>query len=75
MGGASADSDYDLRFIYAHPEEWYLTFDVQIKPDLIEYPIVDEIDCSGWDVKKALYLFTKTNGALLQCLGAVRSMK
>jgi ABC-type sugar transport system permease subunit len=23
---ASADSDYDVRFIYLHPLEWYLTF-------------------------------------------------
>jgi len=24
-GFPSADSDYDVRFIYAHPTEWYLT--------------------------------------------------
>jgi hypothetical protein len=34
----------------------------------VEYPIVDEIDCSGWDLRKALYLFTRTNGALLEWL-------
>lgn len=67
-GFASPDSDYDVRFIYAHPVDWYLTFDVERERDVIEYPIVDEIDCGGWDVRKALYLFSRTNGALLEWL-------
>lgn len=50
-GFASADSDYDVRFIYAHPTEWYLSFDVERRRDVIEYPIVDEIDCGGWDIR------------------------
>lgn len=65
---ASPDSDYDVRFIYAHEPDWYLSFDVERRRDVIEYPIVDEIDCNGWDVRKALYLFTRTNGALLEWL-------
>lgn len=67
-GFASPDSDYDVRFIYARPRDWYLSFDVETRRDVIEYPIVDEIDCSGWDVRKAMYLFTRTNGALLEWL-------
>lgn len=67
-GFASPDSDYDVRFIYAHPVDWYLSFDVERKRDVIEYPIVDEIDCGGWDARKALYLFSRTNGALLEWL-------
>ena len=27
-GFASADSDYDVRFIYARERDWYLSFDV-----------------------------------------------
>ena len=69
-GFASADSDYDVRFIYARPLEWYLAFDVERQRDVIEYPIVDEIDCNGWDIRKALYLFSRTNGALLEWLGS-----
>jgi predicted nucleotidyltransferase len=65
---ASPDSDYDVRFLYVHSPDWYLSFDVERRPDVIEYPIVDDIDCSGWDVRKALYLFTRTNGALLEWL-------
>jgi len=64
------DSDYDVRFIYVRPREWYLSFDVERRRDVIEYPIVDEIDCSGWDLRKALYLFTRTNGALLEWLNS-----
>lgn len=65
---ASPDSDYDVRFIYARPQEWYLSFDIERRRDVIEYPIVDDIDCNGWDIRKALYLFTRTNGALLEWL-------
>lgn len=69
-GFASPDSDYDVRFIYVRKPEWYLSFDVERKRDVIEYPIVDEIDCGGWDLRKALYLLTRTNGALLEWLNS-----
>ena len=69
-GFASPDSDYDVRFVYAHKMDWYLSFDVESRRDVIEYPIEDEIDCSGWDIRKALYLFTRTNGALLEWLSS-----
>jgi len=69
-GFASPDSDYDVRFLYAHREDWYLSFDVEKRRDVIEYPIVDEIDCGGWDIRKALYLLTRTNGALLEWLNS-----
>ena len=67
---ASPDSDYDVRFIYVRDRDSYLSFDVERHRDVIEYPIVDEIDCSGWDIRKALYLFTRTNGALLEWLSS-----
>lgn len=67
-GFASPDSDYDVRFIYVHDADWYLSFDVERRRDVVEYPIVDDIDCVGWDLRKALYLFTRTNGALLEWL-------
>lgn len=65
-GFESPDSDYDVRFIYVRKQDWYLSFDIERKRDVIEYPIVDDIDISGWDLRKALYLFTRTNGALLE---------
>lgn len=69
-GFASPDSDYDARFIYVHEADWYLSFDVERRRDVIEYPITDAIDCGGWDVRKALHLFTRTNGALLEWLNS-----
>lgn len=32
----------------------------------IEYPIVDDIDLNGWDVRKALRLFRKSNPAFVE---------
>lgn len=69
-GFESPDSDYDVRFVYARPRDWYLSFDVERQRDVIERPIVDDIDCSGWDLRKALYLFTRTNGALIEWLNS-----
>lgn len=65
-GFPSQDSDYDVRFIYVRPVEWYLSiFD---KRDVIERPISDSLDMSGWDLKKALGLFRKSNPPLLEWL-------
>ncbi|MCU0754821.1 MAG: nucleotidyltransferase domain-containing protein [Xanthomonadales bacterium] len=72
-GFASPDSDYDVRFLYVRPADWYLSYDIEFRRDVIEYPIVDDIDCSGWDIRKALYLYTRSNGALLEWLfGPIR---
>ncbi|MBT2788635.1 MULTISPECIES: nucleotidyltransferase domain-containing protein [unclassified Halomonas] len=67
-GFASPNSDYDVRFIYAHPKDWYVSVDLEEKRDVIEYEIVDEIDINGWDVRKALRLFRKSNPAFVEWL-------
>lgn len=67
-GFASPNSDYDVRFIYAHPKDWYVAVDLEEKRDVIEYRIVDEIDISGWDVRKALRLFKKSNPSFVEWL-------
>ena len=69
-GFESPDSDYDVRFVYARPRDWYLSFDVERRRDVIESPLVDDIDLHGWDMRKALYLFTRTNGALIEWLNS-----
>ncbi len=63
-GFESKDSDYDVRFIYVRPIEWYLR--VFEGRDVLEYPINDELDICGWDLKKALQLFNKSNPPLLE---------
>ena len=65
-GFASPNSDYDVRFIYVHPETWYYSINLEEKRDVIEYPIVDEIDLNGWDIRKALKLFWKSNPAFIE---------
>lgn len=65
-GFPSKDSDYDVRFVYIHPTEWYLSIDE--KRDVIEYPINDLLDISGWDIRKALHLYRKSNPPLMEWL-------
>ena len=65
-GFASPDSDYDARFIYVHSEDHYLGIDEQ--RDVIELPINNLLDISGWELRKALRLFRKSNAPLLEWL-------
>jgi len=65
-GFPSADSDYDVRFIYLHPHDWYLSIDDQ--RDVIERPLDENIDLSGWEIRKAFRLFRKSNPPLLEWL-------
>ena len=67
-GFPSADSDHDVRFIYARPVAWYLS--IYQKRDVIERPVNEGLDISGWDLKKALQLFRKSNPPLLEWLGS-----
>lgn len=63
-GFASPDSDYDVRFIYAHPRDWYLRIDLEYCRDVIECPIEGVLDINGWDLRKALQLMRKSNPPL-----------
>lgn len=67
-GFPSPDSDYDARFVYAHDPDWYLS----IAPgrDVIELPIVGDLDINGWDIRKALGLLLKPNPVLLEWLSS-----
>lgn len=65
-GFASPNSDYDVRFIYARDSSWYQAVDLEERRDVIEYAIVDDIDLNGWDVRKALRLYWKSNPAFVE---------
>lgn len=66
-GFASPDSDYDVRFIYAHPVDWYLQ--VGTARDVIEAPLdAMLVDLAGWDVRKALGLLLRSNPAFYEWL-------
>ncbi len=64
-GFPSPDSDFDIRMVYVHKKDWYLT--LSEKKDNINRMLEDnEIDISGWDLRKSLRLLQKSNAALLE---------
>lgn len=65
-GFHSPDSDYDVRFLYVRGLDAYLS----LKPprDVIERPIVDDLDVGGWDLGKALVLASKGNAVVSEWL-------
>ncbi len=67
-GFPSQDSDYDVRFIYVPKKEWY--FSIEQERDVIEEPIHDLLDISGWELRKTLRLFKKSNPPLLEWLSS-----
>ncbi|MCE2996732.1 MAG: nucleotidyltransferase domain-containing protein [Cyclobacteriaceae bacterium] len=65
-GFPSPDSDYDVRFIYVHPNEDYLSVDEH--RDVIELPINNLLDINGWELRKTLRLLRKSNAPLFEWL-------
>jgi len=61
-GFPSPDSDYDVRFVYAKPTDWYLS--VFPGRDVIETPIEDDMDVNGWELRNALHLVLKSNAVI-----------
>lgn len=66
-GFASTDSDWDVRYIYIHKLDWYLRID-ENKKDTREKILPNDLDLSGWELKKTLRLFRKSNPPLLEWL-------
>lgn len=67
-GFPSQDSDYDVRFIYRRPKNWYLK--LEKTADHLEIPINEQLDICGWDLDKTLKLLQKSNPALLEWLNS-----
>jgi predicted nucleotidyltransferase len=63
-GFASPDSDYDVRFIYVRKTEDYLS--LREKRDVIEWQLDETLDINGWDLKKALQHFHKSNATIFE---------
>lgn len=64
-GIPSPDSDYDVRFIYVHQLDWYLSLcnhkdTITVKDDTAD------LDMTGWDLRKTLQLMKKSNAAPLE---------
>lgn len=73
-GFESPDSDWDVRFFYVRPTDYYLlNFDSRKRDciDAVEYPVQsDNIDLSGWDLRKTCLLLLKSNPAALEWLNS-----
>lgn len=67
-GFPSPDSDFDVRFVYARPRDWYLS--LTLGRDVIELPLEGDDDINGWDIRKALALALKPNPVLLEWLSS-----
>lgn len=65
-GFASTDSDYDVRFVYVEKPQWFVQVDTPRA--VIERPLDDELDVSGWELRKTLGLLRKSNPTLLEWL-------
>ena len=63
-GISSPDSDFDVRFIYVRPKEYYLRLDKT--RDVIEWQLDDTLDINGWDLQKALILLYKANPTIFE---------
>lgn len=68
-GFASKDSDYDVRFVYVHRKEWYLTL-IEGRDVIEELDSDGVMDFAGWDLKKALLLMGKGNCAFAEWLNS-----
>jgi predicted nucleotidyltransferase len=64
-GFPSPDSDYDVRLIYLHKKDWYLSLN-EGKDTIELFLEKNEIDISGWDLRKSLRLLWKSNPPLLE---------
>ena len=67
-GFASPDSDYDVRFVYIRPKDFYLK--LEQTRDVIEWQVDEVLDINGWDIQKALRLLYKSNPTLFEWNGS-----
>lgn len=63
-GLASPDSDYDVRFIYVRDRNFYLS--LRENKDFIDWELNEVLDINGWDIKKVLQHFHKSNATLFE---------
>lgn len=64
-GFPSVDSDYDIRFIYRQPLDWYMS--LQNHKDSIEN-VGKVLDFGGWELRKTLRLIHASNSSIFEKL-------
>lgn len=65
-GFESQNSDYNLRFLYIRPVDWYLC--IEKRNDVLDLGTSDDLDISGWDLRKALWFLRQSHPVLLEWL-------
>lgn len=65
-GFDSQNSDYDVRFLYVRPVDWYLC--IEKRGDALDLGTSNNIDLSGWDLRKSLLFLRKSHPVLLEWL-------
>ncbi|MEP1306392.1 MAG: nucleotidyltransferase domain-containing protein [Balneola sp.] len=61
-GFPSTNSDWDVRFIYVHSKDWYLSIDD--KKDNYVKILPNDIDLSGWELKKNTQIIQKVKSPI-----------
>ncbi len=71
-GFLSQDSDFDVRLIYCHNSDYYLSiFEQKDTFEFIDNQLFDvPFDIGGWDIKKALNLMYKSNTVIFEWLNS-----
>ena len=67
-GFASPDSDYDVRFFYIRPKEYYLR--LERRKDVCDWMLDDMLDVNGWDFDKTLRLLRSSNPTLFEWISS-----
>ncbi len=67
-GFHSNNSDYDVRFIYSCPKEWYLSLNTKQRDNINRQSDDKLFDFDGWELRKTLNLFAKSNSLLIEYL-------
>ena len=53
------------KFIYCHRADWYLALDEG--RDMLDFPVDEELDLAGWELRKTLRLLRSSNAVLFEC--------
>jgi len=67
-GFPSPDSDYDVRFLYVRPRNYYLN--LEKRRDVYELPPDELLDINGWDFDKTLRLLHSSNPTLFEWMSS-----
>jgi len=65
-GFPSTDSDYDVRFMFKYSLKEYLS--IKKLRDTLSFPLEDDLDICGWDIKKVLQHILKSSAVMFEWL-------